>query len=114
PGYEPPEITSDRNVADGKWHHLGFVFEGTSAKLFVDGREAVKKDVKKVKPYPDSGALTVGRIPGVASNDDVLIDEVRISRVARPVGSGKPPDAAYAPDDDTVALWHFDEEEQAA
>src|SRR5215203_3443701 len=72
PGYEPPEIASEADVVDGKWHHLAFVFEATSARLFVDGREVAKKDVKKVKPYPDSGALTVGRIPGVASNEDVL------------------------------------------
>ena len=68
PGYEPAEIASDRDVADGKWHHLGFVFEGNSAGLFVDGQEVARQDLKKVKPYPDSGRPTVGRIPGVPSN----------------------------------------------
>ena len=113
PGYEPGEIASGRDVTDGKWHHLGFVFEGTSARLFVDGQEVAKKDVKKVKPYPDSGLLTVGRIPGIPSNTEVLIDEVRISRVARSFG-GKAPEKPYASDADTVALWHFDEEDYAA
>jgi len=114
PGYEPAELASGRNIVDGKWHHLGFVFEGNSARLFVDGQEVAKHDLKKVKPYPDSGALTVGRIPGVPSNTEVLIDEVRISRVARSLGTGKAPDAPYHSDADTVALWHFDEEDQAA
>ena len=112
PGYEPAEIESDRNIVDGAWHHVTFVFEGTRASLHVDGQEVAKKDVRKVKPYPDSGALTVGRIPGVPSNTDVLIDEVRISRIARP--TGKVPDSPFTTDADTVALWHFDEEDQAA
>ena len=114
PGYEPAEVASESDIVDGRWHHVGFVLDARSARLYVDGHEVAKKDVKKVKPYPDSGPLTVGQIPGVVSNADVLIDEVRISRVARPLGDGKAPDAPFAPDADTVALWHFDEEDQAA
>jgi hypothetical protein len=42
----------------------------------------------------------------------VLIDEVRISRGKRPMG--KVPDAPFDADADTVGLWHFDEDDQAA
>ena len=42
----------------------------------------------------------------------MLIDEVRVSRGARSFATV--PDAPFTPDADTVGLWHFDEEEQAA
>src|SRR4051794_26973809 len=112
PGYEPPDVTSTRDIVDGRWHHLAVVFDGTSVVLRVDGQEVAKQAVKKVKPYPDSGPLTFGHIPGVASNGDVLIDEVRLSRGVRPAAGA--PEKPFAPDADTVGLWHFDEEDQAA
>ncbi len=38
-----------------------------------------------------------------------LVDEVRISKVARYTGGFSPPVAPYDPDADTLALYHFDE-----
>jgi glucose/arabinose dehydrogenase len=107
PGWDVKELVSTRDVVDGKWHHLAMVLDGKALRLYVDGQEVATKDAKKVAPYPDTGPLTFGSIPGVESNSDVLIDEVRLSRVARPMT--KAPDAPFAPDADTVGLWHFDE-----
>ena len=112
PGYEPQLLETRRDIVDGKWHHVAFTFDGATLRLHVDGAEAANAAIKKTKPYPDSGPLVFGYFPGVDSNRDVRIDEVRLSRVARP--TTKVPDAPFTPDPDTTGLWHFDEADQAA
>ena len=107
PGWDAKELASSRDIVDGKWHHLAMVFDGKTLRLYVDAQEVVAKEVKKIAPYPDTGPLTFGHFPGIESNRDLLLDEVRISRVARPMT--KAPDAPFQPDADTVGLWHFDE-----
>ena len=107
PGWDAKEVVSKRDIVDGRWHHVAMVFDGKTLRLYADGEEVATKDVKKVAPYPDTGALTFGHFPGVETNRDLVLDEVRISRVARPMG--QPPAAAFQPDTDTVGLWHFDE-----
>ena len=41
---------------------------------------------------------------------DGLVDEVRVSKVVRYKGKYEVQQRAFEPDDDTVALYHFDEE----
>jgi hypothetical protein len=107
PGWDAKEVLSKQTIVDGRWHHVAMVFDGKSLRLYCDGAEVASAPVKKVAPYPDTGPLTFGHLPGVEANHDLLLDEVRISRVARPVG--KPADAPFQPDADTIGLWHFDE-----
>ena len=107
PGWDATEVASNAGIVDGQWHHVAMVFDGKTVTLYVDARQVAAKDVKKVAPYPDTGPLTFGHFPGVETNRDLLIDEVRISRVVRPMD--KVPDAALHTDPDTIGLWHFDE-----
>ena len=107
PGWGAKEVASERNIVDGQWHHVAMVFDGKMLRLYADGEEVAANDVKKVAPYPDTGPLTFGHVPGVETNRDLLLDEVRVSRVARPMGA--PPQSPFDPDADTVGLWHFDE-----
>ena len=107
PGWEVKELASQRDIVDGQWHHLAMVFDGKTLRLYLDGAEVAKADMKKVAPYPDTGPLTFGHFPGVETNRDVLLDEVRISRVVR--ATDKVSDAPFTPDADTVGLWHFDD-----
>ncbi|HEX8911743.1 MAG TPA: LamG domain-containing protein, partial [Humisphaera sp.] len=111
PGYTPATIASTVDVADDAWHHLAFVLDGGTARLYVDGKPAAEQAVKQTKPYPDTGPLLFGYQPGVAPHPDTMIDEVRISRVARSFTAA--PDKPYAPDADTIGLWHFDEDAAA-
>ena len=107
PGWDAKEVLSTRNIVDGHWHHVAMVFDGKSLSLFVDGEQVATQPVKKVAPYPDTGPLVFGHFPGVESNRDLLIDEVRISRVARPITAA--PDKPFESDADTIGLWHFDD-----
>ena len=88
---------------------LATVYDGTSMKLFINGRmvrknEFKEKATKRISPsfgmmYPTSTSST----PFYG-----LIDEVRYSKVARYDGDYTP-QARLEADSDTVALYHFDE-----
>ena len=111
PGWDAKELLSKRNIADGQWHHVAMVLDGKSLTLFADGEPVATQPVKKVAPYPDTGPLVFGHFPGIESNRDLLLDEVRISRVARRIAAA--PDKPFDPDPDTIGLWHFDEQGDA-
>jgi hypothetical protein len=103
-----PDVKSDVDVVDGKWHYLAMTCDGAVAKLFVDGKEVGSAKLEKKFSYPDVGPLTFGHIEGMETAKDGVIDEVRISRVLR--GIEKTPEGPFANDADTVGLWHFDGE----
>jgi hypothetical protein len=109
PGYEPSEVVSKKNICDGKWHHVAMTFDGKEVALFVDGSKVREQRVKpRAGGKPVSGPLSVGQaIDGTAHiGCDGLIDEVRLSRVIRPIVL---PTAAPAVDADTIGLWRFDD-----
>src|SRR5882672_2442412 len=107
PNFKTERIISKQNIADGQWHYLAMLFDGQSVKLCVDAREASNQKLEKIFRYPDSGPLTVGYADGFPAQPGVLIDEIRISRIIRPIE--KIPDAPFTADNDTIALWHLDE-----
>jgi hypothetical protein len=111
PGYTPATLVSSVDIADDQWHHVAFVLDGGTARLYVDGKQALEQAVKQTKPYPDTGPLLFGHQPGVAPHADTQIDEVRISRVARKFEAA--PDKPCTADADTLGLWHFDEDAAA-
>ena len=106
PGYKTPEVKSDVDVVDGRWHYLAMTCDGVVARLFVDGREVGAAKLEKKFSYPDVGPLTFGHIEGVETTRDAVIDEVRISRVVRAIE--RVPEGPFVADGDTVGLWHFD------
>jgi hypothetical protein len=112
PGYEPAEVRSTHNVADGKWHFLVMTFDGTTVTLFADGKQVARQEIKPrggLKPV--EGPLTFGQAnaPDHHVGCDGLIDNVRISDVVREV-TGVP--AKELPHDEhTVGQWRFDAEE---
>ncbi|QDU31402.1 Serine/threonine-protein kinase PknB [Anatilimnocola aggregata] len=102
---------------EGEKSHLAAVFDGTSIRLFKDGvlQGASVADQEFVsRPYQIViGADPTGKkgpqLPvSPSAVFDGIIDEVRISKVARYTGDFKP-DPRFTPDADTIALYHFDE-----
>jgi len=93
--------------------HVAGVFDGTVMRLFVDG--------VKAEEVPFSGTFVrsrygfvIGANPATSSRVESffrgVIDEVRISRIARYTQDFRPSDYLNA-DEDTLALYHFDEGE---
>jgi hypothetical protein len=110
-GFNPPQVVSQADIVDDQWHYLAFIFDGETVKLFVDGKEVAKAAAKRVKPYPDTGPLNFGFQLGFAPHPDTMIDEVRISRMAREIK--EIPAGPFQADIVTIGLWHFDEDAKA-
>jgi len=112
------------NVADGKWHHIAVQRRAADGQLwlFVDGKldaqtqgpsGDISYDVNRSTDYPNDPFLVLGAEKHDAGSEYPsyrgLLDELRISNVLRYTADFKRPTARFAPDDKTVALYHFDE-----
>jgi hypothetical protein len=96
-------------VSAGQWHHVAATFDGTTVRNFIDG-ELVFDGVLDGNTADDyAGPLTIGR---TSDNTDFpfdgIIEELRLSNVARYAASFSLPTEPFEVDDSTVALWHFD------
>jgi len=77
---EPWAVITGSNVADGNWHHVVGWFNGTTAKIYLDGAE----DASDTK----SGAFnktgqTIGDADSGSENFNGSIDDVRVYDYAR-------------------------------
>jgi beta-mannosidase len=109
PGYSPSEVRSNREITDGQWHYLAWVFNGREVSLFVDAERvahvAVRmNDTIERKPGPLNFGSLGGPSPTLGC--DGLVDEVRLSKSARNIS--KLPGAPFEADEDTIGLWHMD------
>jgi len=96
------------DVAEGQWHHVAATYELGEARLFVDGEERQNGGIGDGVAEDFDGPLAIGR---TAAQDGFyfqgLIDEVRISKVARYEGDFIP-EHKLQPDSGSVALWRFE------
>jgi len=110
PGSKPDVIDSKAAVTDGKWHHLAMVYEAERVRLYVDGRNAADVALTSHGGERKDGPLWFGAYPPQSIGCDGLVDEVRISNVARTVD--RIPDGAPTVDKDVIGLWHFDKQDK--
>ncbi|MFQ5594260.1 MAG: LamG-like jellyroll fold domain-containing protein, partial [Anaerolineae bacterium] len=124
-------ICGSTNVLDGKWHHVAVQRRRSDGWmwLFVDGNlEAQADGPNGDVSYPDDG-VPGNYCGGPCTNSDPYlvigaekhdagsaypsfsgwVDEVRLSNSLRYASSFLPPSQPFAPDANTVALYHFDE-----
>jgi hypothetical protein len=96
-------------VADRKYHHIAGVYDDVTGEigLYLDGsRQSMSTGLPQ--PSVSTNTLRVGYTTGAVPQ--LTIDEVRISGLARYTGTFYSlPSSAFACDDHTRALWHFDE-----
>ncbi|MCE9607620.1 MAG: DUF1080 domain-containing protein [Planctomycetia bacterium] len=100
-----PPVSADR------WTHLAYVVDAGESRLFVDGK-LVKKQTGSSTPSNaakfDGTWIGSERLGGFPSRYDGKIDEIRVSSTARYVVDFEP-DERFAPDANTLALYHCDE-----
>ncbi len=103
---------SNNQVVAGQLLHLAGVFDGSHVKLFIDG--ILQDDSAELDghPNPSTMPIMIGANPQrnnlVINNYNGVIDEVRISNVAR-YNDNFTPASRFRSDKDTMALYHFDE-----
>ena len=79
-------MVSESVITDGKWRHVGFVWDGSYRSLYVDGLE-VARDTSPITLAPlksANGGLFIGtsKTPDAGTLFSGLIDEIRIYNVA--------------------------------
>jgi len=96
-------LYSNVHVALDKTVHVAVVSDTKQVRLYVNGALRAKHDIGADKPFKTKkNHLEIGHeFSGV-------IDEVRISKIARYDKDFKPAER-FEPDKDTLALYHFDE-----
>lgn len=95
-------------LADGTLHHLAGTFAEGTATLWVDGAKVAFDDELVVADASDN--FRVG-CSGTGDAFEGLLDEVRVSSVARYTETFDRPSGPFEDDADTLALFHFDEGE---
>jgi formylglycine-generating enzyme required for sulfatase activity/serine/threonine protein kinase len=96
------------------WSHVACVWDGAEFRLYLDGRRCGESFPTKAKPH-DPRMTMLGGCPSAlnvltseADYFDGMLNEIRFSRVAR-YADDFTPEARFAPDADTLALYHCDE-----
>ena len=101
----------DEKITLDSWTHVAGVYDGSSAKLFLNG--------KLTQSLPASGARTQNQLPlYIGADPDGYgnpsrefagqIDEVRLSKVARYTAEFEP-QLRFQSDENTVVLLHLDQ-----
>ncbi|MGE3172800.1 MAG: LamG-like jellyroll fold domain-containing protein [Planctomycetota bacterium] len=99
----------------GRWHHVAGVFDGSTARVFLDGAplaEVPTAGRRRTNAHP----LLIGADPdrrgAPTSPFRGQLDEVRVSTVAR-YRAAFTPARRFAADDDTALLLHLDRDQGA-
>jgi hypothetical protein len=102
-------VVSFSAVRSGAWLHYAGVYDPAAgeARAYINGL-LVGSSPTYASPTANTEELRIGRDWDGGCDTLGVIDEVRISHVARYSGSFTP-DFTFVPDADTAALWHFDE-----
>jgi hypothetical protein len=91
----------------GTWHHVAGVFDGKQVRVYVDGKLVARqagKGRRRTNQLPLFLGADTNKNGGPTSHFAGLIDEIRLSKVARYVGDSFVPPAKHIPDEDTVLL----------
>ena len=95
----------------GRWHHVAGVFDGSEVRLYVDGRlldAQAGVGTRRRNRWPLFVGADPDRTGRANSGFDGLIDEVRVSKVARYGREAFAPLRRFEPDDETLLLLHLD------
>jgi hypothetical protein len=106
-------ISSDGEAPAGKWSHVAITYDGKKTCLYINGEFMAESEGWQGKLNDSPDTLKVGRRTRGGDTHSAysgLIDEVRISNVIRYDKDFEVQKEAFEPDDDTVALYHFDAE----
>lgn len=103
-------IHSSKEVQNMKWYHVALVKSETELKLFVDGVFQTKEDAEKPVINNIKDLHFGARLNNSPVYFSGLIDEIRFSSSAR-YSANFVPDKRLAADNETIAVWHFEEKE---
>lgn len=91
----------------GTLYHLALVTDASGAKVFINGVQQGSNGTA-YSPCGSHTFMTIGSTNAGTLTATAVIDELRISGMARYAGGFTPPTAPLTPDANTLFLFHFD------
>jgi cell division septation protein DedD len=98
-------VQNTTSLQAGRWYHIAVTYSGSSARVFVDGAASSAATINGA--IAGSG-MRFGAAPGYAAFNGAA-DEFRLSNIIRYSAAFTRPLPPYTIDENTVALWRFDE-----
>jgi len=79
-------ITDVYALGLGEWHHIGATYDGTTAKMYVDGSLIATSAQTGAIDYGSHGPWIIGQNPANSSESAFsgLIQDIRVANIARP------------------------------
>jgi hypothetical protein len=73
-------VVSEVVIADGQWHHIGFVWDGSYRILYVDGVEVTKDETAVAPLLSSEGSLYIGVDKNLEPSSffSGMLDDIRI------------------------------------
>lgn len=93
------------------WHHIAGVYDASASRLYVDGRLIVTAERSGERRTNDLSLMIGADVAGhggPTSHFHGMIDELRLSTVARYTGERFTPERRLQTDDQTMLLLHMD------
>ncbi len=105
--------SAPQGFVPGDWYHVAGAFDDITktVHVFIDGQHRGQTTMVASASDDCNCVVTIGSNQSADPDFgfDGLIDEVRVSSTTRYSASFVPPAAPFTTDQNTVALWHFDE-----
>jgi hypothetical protein len=105
------EVKSPTRLEPGRWQHLAGVYDGSEVRLYVDGTLVGRADASGTRRRNTHPLVVGGDVDGrgrPTSGMAGVLDEVRLSSVARYAGEHVNPARRHAKDAYALLLLHFD------
>lgn len=106
-GFDAP-ILDEIALAPDEWQHIAVTRNDTTWRMYIGGVKIAEVQSPKL-PGNSSQPLILGAGQGFSGAPYIgMIDELRLSKVARDPSAAGYLEAPFADDANTVGLWHFD------
>ena len=93
-----------------QWAHVAATYDGTQMKVFIDGRLEGTRDLAKGPAGFGNQNVAIGGnncCSGYNEVPNALLDEIRVSDIARYTGDFSRPEREFTPDANSLLLMHF-------
>ena len=108
----PSARAPKKALKPGTWHHLAGIYDGSEARLYLDGQLLASEKRQGVRDRNDLPLVIGGDVDGAGtanSHFTGLIDYVRMSKIPRYHGSSVTVPERVENDPDTCLLLQLDE-----
>ena len=104
-------VASGTRLQPGQWHHVAGEYDGHEVRLYVDGEQVASQigtGQRRLNTLPFLVGADVDSRGAGTSHFNGLIDEVRVSTIARYKGDSFIPTRTLHSDSETALLLHLD------